>query len=176
MKSESLKGNTMGRFQQSKGAGRGRSTTNRNNSRNNGRNYQNSNTNNARKGWHDYVYSLGKQSADYDIITKYLILHIRKTFNNGDDIGNALETMQDVSFNAPQLEMSKSDDAGVKAREDKQFEMMFEAKLTMYLKQEETYRINKEKAYAFIFGQCSKIMQAKIMERKDYDNAKRDPI
>ena len=86
---------------------------------------------------HDYVYSLGKQSADYDIITKYLILHIRKTFNNGDDIGNALETMQDVSFTAPQLEMSKSDDVGVKAREHKQFEMMFEAKLTMYLKQEE---------------------------------------
>ena len=48
--------------------------------------------------------------------------------------------------------------------------------LALYLKQEETYRTNKGKAYAFIFGQCNKSIQAKIMERKDYNTTKRDPI
>ena len=39
------------------------------------------------------------QSADYDIITKFLILHIWKTYLNGDDIGNALENQQETEFN-----------------------------------------------------------------------------
>ena len=51
-----------------------------------------------------------------------------------------------------------------------------EAKLAIFLKQEETYRTNKGKAYAFIFGQCSKIMQAKVMERKNYDKTTREPV
>ena len=38
------------------------------------------------------------------------------------------------------------------------------------------YKTNKGKAYAFLFGQCSKVLQAKIMERKDYDNSQRNPI
>ena len=122
------------------------------------------------------MYSLGKQAADYDIITKFLILHIRKTYLNGDDIGNALENQQETEFNAPILEVSSSTDAAIKARENKQYEMIFEAKLALYLKQEETYRTNKGKAYAFVFGQCNKSMQAKIMERKDYNTTKRNPI
>ena len=102
-----------------------------------------------------------------------MILHIRKNFSNGDDIGNALETLQEITFTSPTLEMSSSNDKDIKLREDRQNEMIFEAKLAIFLKQEETYRTNKGKAYAFIFGQCSKIMQAKIMERKNYDNTTR---
>ena len=147
----------MGRFNQGRGAGRGRGNRASKDPRKN-RNNQNSNQSNSRRGLGDYVYSLGKQAADYDIITKFLILHIRKTYLNGDDIGNALENQQETEFNAPILEVSSSTDAAIKARENKQYEMIFEAKLALYLKQEETYRTNKGKAYAFIFGQCNKSM------------------
>ena len=164
----------MGRFQQARGAGRGRGQRNYNNRFNKGR--QNSQNNSPRKGLPDYIYTLGKQSVDYDIVTKFLILHIRKNFSNGDDIGNALETLQETTFTSPTLEMSSSNDKDIKLREDRQNEMVFEAKLAIFLKQEETYRTNKGKAYAFIFGQCTKIMQAKIMERKNYDNTMRDPV
>ena len=163
----------MGRFNHDKNKGRGRGHKGHNTYKNN---KQTSTNSSQRKGLHDYVYTLGKASADYDIITKFLILHIRKTYENGDDIGNALENMQEVTFTAPTLDISNNKDATINQRENKQFEMIFEAKLALYLKQEEMYRTNKGKAYAFIFGQCSKIMQAKIMERKDYDKSNRDPI
>ena len=164
----------MGRFQQGRGAGRGRGQRNTFNRFNKGR--QSSSSNTPRKGLTDYIYTLGKQSVDYEIVTKFLILHIRKNFNNGDDIGNALDNLQEVQFTPPTLEMSSSEDKDVKLREDKQNDMIFEAKLAIFLKQEETYRTNKGKAYAFIFGQCSKIMQAKVMERKNYDKTTREPV
>ena len=126
----------MGRFQQGKGAGRGRGQRNSNNRFNRGKQANNNNT--TRKGLQDYVYTLGKQAVDYDSVTKFLILHIRKNFNNGNDIGNALETLQDVTFTSPTLEMSSSEDESTKMRENKQNEMIFEAKLAIYLKQEET--------------------------------------
>ena len=164
----------MGRFHQQKGAGRGRGQRNTHNKFN--QSNKNSTNGPTRKGVQDYVYTLGKQSMDYDVVTKFLILHIRKNYTNGDDIGNALETLQEVTFESPTLEMSSSEDELTRKREDKENEMIFEAKLAIYLKQMETYRTNKGKAYAFIFGQCTKVMQAKVMERKDYDNTKRDPI
>ena len=94
----------MGRFQQGRGAGRGRGQRNSFNRFNKGR--QNSNSNTPRNGLTDYIYTLGKQSVDYEIVTKFLILHIRKNFNNGDDIGNALENLEEVQFTSPTLEMS----------------------------------------------------------------------
>ena len=157
----------MGRFQQGRGAERCQGQRNSFNRFNKGR--QNTNSNTPRKGLTDYIYTLGKQSVDYEIVTKFLILHIRKNFNNGDDIGNALDNLQEIQFTPPTLEMSGSEEKDIKLREDKQNEMIFEAKLAIFLKQEETYRTNKGTAYAFIFGQCSKIMHANIMDRKDYN-------
>ena len=119
---------------------------------------------------------MGKQAAEYETVTRYLLLHIRKTFQNGDDIGNALDTLQEITFQPPTLKISTSSNETIQSRENREYEMIFEAKLTLHLKQEDIYRTNKGKAYAFLFGQCSKIMQAKIMERKDYDSSKRDPI
>ena len=161
----------MGRFQGGRGPTRGRG-----NRSNNNRNKSNNNSSQSRKGLQDYIYSLGKQAAEYETVTRYLLLHIRKTFQNGDDIGNALDTLQEITFWPPTLKISTNSNETIQRRENREYEMIFEAKLTLHLKQEDIYRTNKGKAYAFLFGQCSKIMQAKIMERKDYDSSKRDPI
>ena len=164
----------MGRFQGGRGQARGRG--NRSNNRNNSQKKSNNNTSTQRKGLSDYIYSVGKAAADYDTITKYLLLHIRKNYLNGDDIGNALETLEETTFESPTLQQSSNANAEIKALENKQYEMVFEAKLALYLKKEEVYQTNKGKAYAFLFGQCSKVLQAKILERKDYDKSNRDPI
>ena len=154
----------MGRFQGGRGQGRGRGG--RSGGKNNNGKKSNSNTTNQRKSIADYVFSVGKAAADYDTISKYLILHIRKTYQNGDDIGNALDTLEDTSFTTPVLQQSSNEDAAVKSLENKQYEMVFEAKLALFLKKEDVYNTNKGKAYAFLFGQCSKVLQSKIMEQK----------
>ena len=161
----------MGRFQGGRGPTRGRGNRSYNN-----KNKPNNHTSQARKGLQDYIYSLDKQAAEYDTVARLLLLHIRKTYQNGDDIGNALDTLQETTFQPPKLKISTNDDETIKKRENREYEMIFEAKLALHLKQEDIYRTNKGKAYAFLFGQCSQIMQAKIMERKDYDSSKRDPI
>ena len=72
---------TIGRFQGGRGQGRGRGG--RSGGKNNNGKKSNSNTTNQRKSIADYVFSVGKAAADYDTISKYLILHIRKTYQNG---------------------------------------------------------------------------------------------
>ena len=163
----------MGRFQSGRGnnKGRGGRAPNKNNKAK-----SNGNATQQRKGLGDYIYTLGKSASDYEIITRYLILHIRKSYQNGDDIGNALDTMEETEFFPPTLKVSTNDDAAIKARENKEYEMMFTARLSIFLKKEEIYLTNKGKAYAFLFGQCNKVMQAKLMERRDYDSSMRDPI
>ena len=83
----------MGRFQGGRGPTRGRGNRSYNN-----KNKSNNNASQARKGLQDYIYSLGKQAAEYETVTRYLLLHIRKTYQNGDDIGNALGTLQETTF------------------------------------------------------------------------------
>jgi hypothetical protein len=48
--------------------------------------------NSSQKTLSDSIYYLGlaKQAADYETSTQFLINHIKKTFNFGNDIGTAL--------------------------------------------------------------------------------------
>ena len=58
----------------------------------------------------DYKYAMGnlKQAGNYNKITNYLILHIRKTCKNGGDIGDTIENQESFNFNssAPKLKIS----------------------------------------------------------------------
>ena len=131
----------------------------------------------------DYVYYIGaaKQSGDYAIITEYIINYIRKNFSHGDDIATTLETETDLDPNdsnvKPKLETSSSGDSDTKARENKEYEMIYEAKVGEYIKRLEIFRTNKVKAYALIWGQCNKAMRAKIQARTNFEsNIKDNPI
>ena len=57
----------------------------------------------------DYKYATGtaKQAGDYNKITTYLILLIRKTYKNGSDIADAIENQDSFNFNcsAPKLKI-----------------------------------------------------------------------
>ena len=57
----------------------------------------------------DYKYAIGtvKQAGNYNKITNYLILRIRKTYKNGRNITNAIENQEPFNFNssAPKLKI-----------------------------------------------------------------------
>ena len=66
------------------------------------------------------------------------------------------------------LEMSKPKRTTVKEVENKQFELEFKAKLQESMKRTTAYEENLYKSCAFRWEICSKVMQNKILSRKDY--------
>ena len=58
----------------------------------------------------DYKYAIrtANQAGNYNKITTYLILHIRKTYEHGRDIGDAIEKQEPFNFepSAPKLKIS----------------------------------------------------------------------
>jgi hypothetical protein len=78
---------------------------------------------------------------------------------------------------SPVLRESTDSDASVKKRENKQFEMLYEAEITAFVTRKNTYLSNLGNAYAFLFGQCNKAMQNKLQARKDFEiKIKNNPI
>jgi len=129
----------------------------------------------------DYYYAPGtaKNVTDYEETTKFLLNHIRKTYDHGDDIATALEEGDeyDLESERPQLTPTRStgDSAADKITE-KQNEMMYQAEIELFLARKTTYAKNKIKVHAFLWEKCSKLMKGKIESRKDYDEVKKNPI
>ena len=166
-----MKGRGRGLSRQMKGRGTGRGKAGR----------TKSTTSTSPKGLSDYFYYIGsaKQASDYVVVTKYLINHIRKTYTFGDDIAEALEKRAPMDFNKlmPTLQVSDSSDEATKARENKQFEMLYEAEIASFVKRKDVYKSNLGNAYAFLYGQCNKAMQNKIQAWTDFESTiKNDPI
>jgi hypothetical protein len=126
-----------------------------------------------KKNPQDYQYFLGsaKQASDYETTTSYLINHIKKTYNYGNDIATALEQLQEADFSQykPNLKSSQSDDKTIKELETEQFKMEFKTLFDVYIRRENTYQMNLSKAYAFLWEHCTKAMQNKIESRQDFD-------
>ena len=150
--------------------GRDRSSNKRGNNKkkgnNGGGNHQ------KKKNITDYVYYVGsaKQASDYEITTEYIINYIKKTYDYGIDIGKALESLTETSFDSmkPALRSSSKTDAKELARENKQFEKEFDKDYDAYRKRASQYEQNKVKAYALIWERCSKGMQNKVESRTDF--------
>ena len=75
----------------------------------------------------DYKFAIrtGKQAGDYNKIANYLILHIRKTYEHGRDIANAIENQKPFNFDssAPKLKIStivKTEDISPKEKLENQ--------------------------------------------------------
>jgi hypothetical protein len=57
----------------------------------------------TKKTVEDYVFYVGssKQASDYEMTAEFVVNHIKKTFDRGNDIAEALRTL--VKANAPKL-------------------------------------------------------------------------
>ena len=93
----------------------------------------------------DYKYAIRtvKQADNYNKITNYLILHIRKTVKNGGDITDAIENQEPFNFNssAPKLKILTTVETGDTSPEEKleiknendQYKIEYEAELQLHL-------------------------------------------
>jgi hypothetical protein len=169
-----------GRTNRNQGTSRGRGGRRITRPTSAGRGYSQKDKATKRKSLEDYVYYIGsaKQASDFVTITKYLINEIAQTFEYGNDIAQSLEarTKLDIDTYMPELKISTSNDDTTKEREDKQFKMLYEAKIRSHVERDIAYNQNLSKAYAFLFKQCNKALQAKIQARADFEVIKHDPF
>ena len=94
----------------------------------------------------DYKYAIrtAKQAGDFNKITNYLILHIRKTYKNGRDIADMIENQEPFNFNssAPKLKISTTVETTDTFPEEKveikhendQYRIKYKAELQLHLK------------------------------------------
>jgi hypothetical protein len=153
-------------------SGRGRNPTN------SGVSGKNINYQPSKKTISDYVFYLGsaKQAADFETTKEFLINHIKKTLDFSNDIGTALEKLEqfDVNKHKPTLQYSKKTNDDAKAAENEQFKIEFKAEYDAFMKRKQCLETNMTKAYALLWEQCAKGMQSKIESRKDYDTVVKD--
>jgi hypothetical protein len=126
----------------------------------------------AKKTLADSIYYLGsaKQAADYETTTEFLINHIQKTYNFGNDIGTALEelTVFDINSVKPTRYISQEDDLEIRESENETFNIEYKAEFDVFLKRKQHYETNTTKAYAFLWEQCAKGMQSKIESHSNF--------
>lgn len=158
------------------GRGGGRTSSNSNSGGNNKIVYKPS-----KKTLSDYVYYLGsaKQAADYETTTEFIINHIKKTFDFGNDIATALEDLQNYNIDKhkPKLQFSDNTLDEVRDNENEQYKIEFKAEFDGFMKRKQSLETNTTKAYALLWEQCAKGMQHKVESRSEYDKLiKSNPI
>lgn len=128
----------------------------------------------------DFNYYLGsaKQASDYETTTEFVINHIKKIYDYGNDIGTALEKLEAIDTTAwrPRMQVSGEEDETVRTIENKQFEIEFKSDYDTYRKRMQVYENNLTKAYALLWERCTKAMKNKIEARSDYESIRNDPI
>jgi hypothetical protein len=120
----------------------------------------------------DYYFYVGssKQASDFETTSEFLINHVKKTFDRGNDIAEALRMLvaQDTEQWKPTLMFSDSEDLTVAKQEDRQNEIEFKADLDEFMRRRRLYDNNLFKAYALIWERCAKAMQNKIAARSTF--------
>jgi Reverse transcriptase (RNA-dependent DNA polymerase) len=171
-----------GRQGRGRGYGRNKNTSGRgSDTRSSNNNGQSTSYKPTKRTLADNIYYLGsaKQAADYETTTEFLINYIKKNFNFGNDIGTALEELEEFTIEnyKPTLSYSVIQDAITREAEDRQYEIEFKAEYDAYMKRKQSLEVNMTKAYAFLWDQCAKAMQNKIEARTDYvTTVKSNPI
>ena len=129
----------------------------------------------------DYFFYVGsnEQASDFETTSEFMINHVKKTFDRGNDVAEALRLLRkpDTSVWKPSLSFSTQESIVLKTHEDRQYELEYKADLDEYMKRKRMYDNNLFKAYALIWERCAKEMQIKIVSRKDFEQqVYNDPI
>ena len=92
----------------------------------------------TKKTIEDYFFYVGssKQASDYEIPAEFVLNHIKKTFDRGNDIAEALRTLEkpDTDVWRPTLKTSTETDEDLKETEEKQYLMEYKAELDQAMK------------------------------------------
>ena len=81
-----------------RGSGRGQGGQGKGGGFNRRRNNNNKKPEKEKKSLKDYNYYLGssKQASDFESTTEFIINHVKKTYNHGRDIAEALKTLEPI--------------------------------------------------------------------------------
>ena len=111
-----------------------------------------------------YVVS-SKKTSDYEITAEFIVNNIKKTFDRGNDVSEALQTLvkSDTDLWKTTLNISSDTDASIKEIEDKQFGMEYKAELDEAARRNRIYKDNMFKLYALSWKLCAKAMKNKIV-------------
>jgi hypothetical protein len=75
-----------------------------------------------RKVLSDYIFNIGssKQASEFELVSQFIINHIRKEYEDGNDVGDALEERKEVDFDQfkPGLVFSQHQDQITRDKED----------------------------------------------------------
>jgi hypothetical protein len=79
---------------------------------------------------------VSKQASDYETTTEFLVNHIKKTYDYGNDIGSALEELEPLNTvqRKPQMKISAESDESIQRVENRQFEIEFQTDYDIYCK------------------------------------------
>jgi hypothetical protein len=118
--------------------------------------------------------------ATFSTVKDHLVNKIQRDFKGGKDIADSLIAMEkvDLSQYRPTLETSILGSDSARANEQKQFDMIFRAKIEKFIEQENDLEQGLPKAYSLIYSTyCTTTMQTRIEEHKDFESKiKNDPI
>jgi hypothetical protein len=121
----------------------------------------------------DCIYSVGtvKQASQYENNTRFLINHIRKTYVEGDLVGDLLEFGREPDFMKmqPALPTSNKKDPAERAEELASLNMLYQVECQEWTQQRKIYKDEVVKAYSLLYEQCNKPMQSKVRGTSGFD-------
>ena len=114
------------------------------------------------------------QTSKYEVITEFLINHIKKTYRWGGDIAHALTSKTDYNFNRDVPTEGTVDpsitDSTLQAKAKESLKLVYKQEIKRYVDRKLDYQNNKIKAYGFLIDQCNKAMVAKIKQCTNFNS------
>ena len=115
----------------------------------------------------------GQRIFPYNTVKERIIHYVQRSYENGYDVSQSLERMQEIDLNSvkPMLDESRETDTAKKAIQQRQYDLEFEAKSKMWLERNDKLRQNMLSAYSLIYSTyCSKAIQSRIESHPDYNS------
>ena len=125
----------------------------------------------------DNVYIVGdaRQADKYNKTTEAILAYIQANYEEGMDVVNGLTKLAEPDFDkwkpkAPKAKAKATTDTP--AQYDKFEEQLHLIELKEWVARKNKYRMNMDKAFAVLFGQCSMATKNKLESRKDWTTIK----
>jgi Reverse transcriptase (RNA-dependent DNA polymerase) len=128
-------------------------------------------------------HGIGRQQqvSTYDTVKEAIIIHVQKTYVNGQDTAKSLRDLVKLDLTAAPVRIMSTlprTDASeiLLANQDQEAkDVVYKARVSMWLKRCEVLDQNLGKAYALIFGSyCNKTMQNRVEEDTNFETTIRD--
>ena len=125
-----------------------------------------------KKTMEDYYLYVGstKQASNFKTTAEFLLNYIQRTFEEGFNIAEALQTLRELNTTqwALTLQVSNADNKTTREIEKQQFDVLYKAEVDKAVLQKKLYCTNKSKAYTLFWERCAKAMQNQIMGCSNY--------